>query len=328
MRILIVEDSTPIRLYLAKSIADLGIDCIQAKSGEEAFAGYRQGNPDVILLDIELPDMSGFDIARIIRAEESRTDRSDWTPIIFLTGMASDESLAAGIAAGGDDYLVKPVSAVVLAAKITAMQRIRHMREQLLEVTRQLEAANLKLHALAAADGLTGLANRRHLDEQLDREWRRAHREDNAISVIMIDVDHFKAFNDTYGHQHGDDCLRRVAGALGQGARRPGDLAARYGGEEFAVVLPTTPSEGARLVAAGIKNAIAALGIEHSNSSAANHVTASLGVATAFPKQFASDQAALLKLADQALYEAKHRGRNRVVWVDATTGQQRLASAA
>ena len=167
------------------------------------------------------------------------------------------------------------------------------------------------LQDLSRRDGLTGLANRRHFDECLDREWKRALREKAPLSIIMCDIDFFKNFNDTYGHQIGDDCLRAVARVLEQGLRRPLDVAARYGGEEFVVVVPGTPLPGALAVAESIRSGIEALAIPHASSSAAPVVTISLGVASVVP---APDGAAveILSAADQALYRAKGKGRNRV----------------
>lgn len=274
---------------------------------------YAEAHPDVILLDVEMPGMSGLDVARAIRSEESQRGALDWTPIIFLTALANDEQLARGIDAGGDDYLVKPVSEIVLSAKIAAMRRIRELRNQFLQLTKELEAANRQLHALTVLDGLTGLSNRRHLDEQFELEWRRAYRANDELSFMMIDVDHFKLYNDTYGHQQGDDCLRRVAALLGGSVRRPGDVAARYGGEEFALLLPSTPAHGAGHVALLIQKGIKALQIEHKASSVCGFVTASIGVATVRPREFAGAPKDFAEAADKALYEAKRGGRNKVV---------------
>jgi two-component system chemotaxis family response regulator WspR len=181
---------------------------------------------------------------------------------------------------------------------------------------RELEEKNLELARLSLQDGLTGLANRRRLDEALDREIRRAHRDGSPLSVLLTDVDFFKKYNDTYGHQAGDDCLRRVAATLARCARRPADLAARYGGEEFCVVLPDTPEEGACKVAEDIRSAVCALGIEHRRSDAAEVVTLSLGVITLEPGQEITP-AKLIEGADAALYAAKRAGRN--CWVAAST---------
>ncbi len=160
-------------------------------------------------------------------------------------------------------------------------------------------------------DGLTGMPNRRHFDEQLDVEWRRAARAGSPLSVLMLDVDHFKRFNDRYGHQAGDECLKAVAGALAARIQRAGDILARYGGEEFVVVLPNTPPERAAIVAQGLCERVAALGIPHEDSSTADIVSVSIGVAGTLDARAGTPQN-LVALADEALYAAKTAGRNRV----------------
>jgi diguanylate cyclase (GGDEF)-like protein len=177
-----------------------------------------------------------------------------------------------------------------------------------------LKEANERLERLSSSDGLTQVANRRCFDQTLEREWNRLKRTKEPLSLIMCDVDFFKLFNDTYGHQGGDDCLRSVAKALGDSARRGGDFIARYGGEEFVVVLPATEAEGALNVAEKIRLAVELLAIEHSKSQVAPHVTLSLGVATIIPCDEGTPEL-LIKCADDALYTAKSSGRNRVtVW--------------
>ncbi|MBN1827687.1 MAG: diguanylate cyclase [Deltaproteobacteria bacterium] len=166
------------------------------------------------------------------------------------------------------------------------------------------------LDRLSRHDGLTGIANRRHFDEVLEQEWKRALRERTNLSLILCDIDFFKAFNDTYGHQQGDECLQAVAGALVQHMRRPMDLASRYGGEEFSVILPDTPREGALIVAEELRSGVEALGIPHASSAAGPVVTISLGIATLIPRTDKSP-AELIGAADNALYRAKAEGRNR-----------------
>lgn len=192
--------------------------------------------------------------------------------------------------------------------------------ETLRDMTAQKEA-QLALQRLATKDGLTGVANRRCFDETLHLEWRRAQREAHVMSLIMVDVDYFKRYNDTYGHQRGDECLKVVAGTMVAELFRPADLVARYGGEEFAVILPNTATGGAGLVAERIRGAVARLQIPHGGSEIADHVTVSLGVATLLPEQGNSPEL-LVASADGALYRAKHDGRNRIASVElsAATG--------
>ncbi|HEX4328676.1 MAG TPA: diguanylate cyclase [Burkholderiales bacterium] len=308
MQILVVDDSPTIRAGLRRMLAPMGHQVVEAADGERALAVWRAQRPDLVLIDVQMPVMDGYTTARHLRAG----GEADWVPIIFLSCGEEDQDLERAIEAGGDDYLVKPASAVVLSAKIRAMHRLETMRKRLLETTRELAASNRQLEMLSRQDGLTGLANRRYLDAFLSTEMRRAGRAEEAISLIMIDVDFFKKYNDEYGHQAGDDCLRRIAGALQSSCRRPADLAARYGGEEFSLVLPDTGGEGARKVAATLAAAVAALAIPHAQSSVGPVLTLSQGIATLTPTH-ESPPELLIQMADEALYRAKDQGRNRAV---------------
>ncbi len=271
---------------------------------------YQEHKPDLILLDVVMPDMDGYEVARRIRSGEKT---GEWTPIVFLTVLVGDDDLARGIAAGGDDYLLKPVSEVVLGAKLRAMQRIIDMRASLITLTHRLDAANRELRRLSAQDSLTGISNRRHFDQTLTQEWRRALRARRPLALILFDIDYFKQYNDVYGHQAGDECLRTVAGNLAQHARRPGDWVARFGGEEFAVVLSETDAQGAVHLAEQMRAAIEALAIPHAGSAVGRAVTISAGVASMVPESASGDRRELVQWADAALYEAKRQGRNRVV---------------
>ncbi len=307
MKTLVVEDSQASRKIVCHYLERMGITPIPAIDGTQAVDLFVSERPDMVLLDIVLPDIDGFEVARRLRHLERP---GDWTPIIFLTSMTKDEDLEKGIAAGGDDYIYKPVSDVVLGAKIRAMQRIIQMRYSLLVLTRKLDTANQELKRLTSLDGLTGIANRRHFDEVLLREWRRSMRQGAEFSILMCDVDLFKAYNDSLGHHAGDDCLRRIAGALTAAMDRGGDLVARYGGEEFAVILPETSLAGGQVVAERMRQAIEALDLDHPTA-AGGKVTASFGLASgvAMPE---TDPTRLVRAADKALYEAKRAGRNQV----------------
>jgi diguanylate cyclase (GGDEF)-like protein len=309
LKVLVVEDSKVTMKSLCNYLKRMGIENpLTASTGKAAMEIFRKNRPDIVLLDAILPDIDGFDIAKHFRATE-RGD--DWTAIIFLTSMDKDEDLARGIAAGGDDYLVKPISATVLESKMRAMKRLVMMQRALVDVTQQLNAANKELQRLSMTDGLTGLANRRFFDEMSAREWRRCERVQKPMAVIMLDVDFFKKYNDTYGHQAGDECLKGVAAQVARAAPRGTDLAARYGGEEFVLVLGETTTEGAKQVAANICQYVADLAMPHSASDI-GHVSVSCGVASALPVEGMSFEI-LLKIADEALYKAKQQGRNRVV---------------
>ena len=312
MKILIVEDVRAALQLITAQIKSFGWQPISVENGEQAIAAFRDEQPDLVLLDVVLPDINGFDVARQIRALENP---GAWTPIIFLSGRTSDEDIERGISAGGDDYLSKPISQSVLSAKIRAMQRIVQMRTSLVVLARELDTANHELKRLSASDGLTGIPNRRFFDDYLSREWRRARREESVISLLMCDVDFFKRFNDTYGHQAGDDCLRQIARALSDTMDRASDIVARYGGEEFAIILPRTPRAGAQLVAERARLAVEALNLPNSGSPQAI-ATVSIGLATMQPNN-QNVLRGLIQNADRALYRAKSLGRNIVCTYDA-----------
>lgn len=308
MKVLIVDDSPTIRAALRTLVEQMGHSVIDAEDGSKGLATYRDSRPDLVLIDVVMPVMDGYDAARQMR--QIRPD--EWIPIIFLSSKEADQDLDRAIEAGGDDYLVKPVSFVVLNAKIRALQRIESTRVKLLETSRELAAANRELENLSRQDGLTGIANRRHFDSYLLTEMKRASRERQALSLILADVDYFKAYNDYYGHQAGDDCLRQVASALKSVGKRPADLAARYGGEEFAIVLPATALEGAVDVAKSLARTIEGMAIAHVRSGVSDKISLSQGVASFVPGNDTRPES-IIELADQALYQAKQQGRNRHV---------------
>jgi diguanylate cyclase (GGDEF)-like protein len=308
MKILVVDDSPTIRAALRSLLERMDHTVVEANDGGEALQMYRQDRPGLVLIDVVMPVMDGYESARHMR--ETKAD--EWVPIIFLSSKEDDQDLDRAIEAGGDDYLVKPVSFVVLNAKIRALQRLESMRSKQLEMSRELASANRELEKLSRQDGLTGIANRRYFDSYLVTEVRRGARERQPLSLILSDVDHFKAFNDCYGHQAGDDCLRRVAAALSSAGRRPADLAARYGGEEFAMVLPATVVDGAVDVAQAVSRVIESLAIPHARSAVDPKVTLSQGIVSLTPEKDTSSED-LIQRADQALYQAKQQGRNRYV---------------
>lgn len=310
MKALVIEDTVTSATLVCHQLSGMGLTPIHVKDGAAGIEAFKREKPDLVLLDIIMPGMDGFEVARRLRQLEQA---GDWTPILFLTARTSDADLQRGIEVGGDDYLVKPVSEVVLTAKVRAMQRIAQMRYSLLVLTRRLDESNRELARLSAVDGLTGIANRRRFDETLAQEWRRAARSRGVVSVLAADVDFFKQFNDGYGHQVGDECLKAVARTLEAQLRRPTDLVARYGGEEFFVVLPETEEEGARQVAESLRMAVEAMGITHRHSAVAPCVTISVGVASrASGPGLENGANSLVQAADQALYMAKRLGRNRV----------------
>lgn len=315
MKALLIEDTLTSATLVSHQLRNMGIEPILARDGELGIELFKRERPDLILLDVIMPGMDGFEVARRIRQLEQA---GEWTPIIFLTSRTSDADVEKGIGVGGDDYLIKPVSETVLAAKVKAMQRIAQMRYSLLVLTRKLDEANQELTRLSALDGLTAIANRRHFDETIAKEWRRLSRQGRPLSVLLCDVDHFKQFNDGYGHQVGDECLKAVARTLQSVLRRPADLVARYGGEEFAAILPDTDLAGAARVAESMRAAVEGLRITHRFTSTGG-VTISVGVASVTPINGDRDPATLIKRADTALYAAKQSGRNRCVAATPTT---------
>ncbi|PIE25003.1 MAG: diguanylate cyclase response regulator [Neptuniibacter caesariensis] len=298
MNILVVDDDRFIREIINAVIKDAQHNPILADSAAAALPILDKGGIDLVLTDVEMPGQSGFELAREIR----RRFPDQWFPIIFLSGQNDDKHYEEGIAAGGDDYLTKPVNPIVLKAKILAMGRIANMKKA-------LDAANSRLEKLSSQDPLTQISNRRDLEHNLLKEWRRSQRNNLELAVIMLDIDFFKPYNDNYGHQQGDNCLKAVAKILKQCLNRSHDLVARYGGEEFAIILPDTDSSGAQLVAENILAALKQAHMPHEHSAAADYITASIGICTTATP--ADTPTALIKFADQALYSAKEQGRNR-----------------
>ena len=311
LKVLVVEDSKVAIKAISGFLEEVGVHPQIAETGKAAIELYRNERPDIILLDIILPDIDGFDVAKEIRRLQNQ---DDWTAIIFLSVMSKDDDLVRGIEAGGDDYLMKPVGRVVLQAKVRAMYRLVQMQRALVKLTGQLNDANKELQRLSTTDGLTGIANRRLFDESLSREWRRCSRLKKPLSIVLFDVDFFKKYNDKYGHQAGDECLKLVAKEVARTAPRPGDLAARYGGEEFVLILAETDQEGACWVADLVRQNLSALNIPHGESSHM-HVTISCGVTSVVPSDELS-VGKLVKSADIALYIAKEHGRNRVEYLE------------
>ncbi|KJS87028.1 MAG: hypothetical protein JM58_05840 [Peptococcaceae bacterium BICA1-8] len=326
MNILIVDDSPSIRSTIKYILNQAGYtNLLFADSAQKSFqnlglADFNKNVPstgqklDLILLDIVLPDLDGREVCRIIKSVEHLRD----IPVIMVTALTEIEHLEAAFTAGAMDYITKPINSIELLVRVRSALKLKQemdqnkLREQnLLELTKQLEKAVEKLNLLSSIDGLTGIANRRRFDEYFNSECKRAQRNFTFLSLIMIDIDYFKAFNDTYGHQAGDECLKTVATALNNILKRPGDLICRYGGEEFAVILPDVHQEGALAVAENMRTHIESLCIEHKHSKVCTYLTISIGVVCAPPGQLSSAKDLIIS-ADTALYRSKHEGRNKV----------------
>ncbi|WP_306607378.1 diguanylate cyclase [Azonexus sp.] len=309
MKILLVDDSRAIALVTTARLESFGHEVRHAINGQLAIELFQRDQFDLVLMDIEMPGMNGFETTTRIRALEGHEPWA-WTPIIFVTATDTDTNLVTAIEAGGDDFISKSVSESVLQAKMKALARIAAMRQRLAQ-------ANAKLQDQANRDGLTGLFNRRAMDLRVDALWEDAVRFGKPFSLLMIDVDNFKKYNDFYGHQAGDECLRtvagcieRVVGAASEDQMVPGAFVARYGGEEFTVVIPEAVSGVHVGLGLGIVEAIAALAIPHEANAAWGIVTVSAGAACMSPAIGSVGQ--VFRLADELLYKAKSQGRNRL----------------
>lgn len=290
--VLIVDDSKTNVMVLGEALNEEH-DLLVASSGREALAMAAAHNPDLILLDIIMPDMDGYEVCERLKADPATKN----IPVIFVTSMSKDEDEARGLEIGGMDYITRPFSMPIIRSRVRIHLELKRSRDF--------------LENLVATDGLTGIPNRRQFDEFLVREWRRAMRTRLPVSLILMDIDFFKAYNDHYGHLAGDDCLRQLANELKECVRRPSDLVARYGGEEFACILPETVLDGALVLANVIRKRVKDLNIPHSHSEPADHVTLSLGVATLIPEEGQS-HIDLISDADDLMYEAKRDGRDQI----------------
>lgn len=265
-----------------------------SNNGEKALKiALSEEPPDLILLDVMMPELDGYEVCRRLK-NDPRTKK---IPVIFITGKIGEQDEIQGFKAGAVDYITKPFSSVVVKARVKTHIELKQYRDYL---------ENRSLH-----DGLTGIANRRCFDEHLENAWNFACRETSPLSLILIDIDHFKLFNDNYGHQAGDVCLTQIAQKLSAFLKRKIDLIARYGGEEFGCILPKTMLDNANMIAERFRADILSLQIPHAYSSTGNYVTISQGVATIIPTKDSSPSR-LINAADEALYRSKESGRNKV----------------
>ncbi|UVK99733.1 diguanylate cyclase domain-containing protein [Pseudomonas sp. B21-048] len=313
--VLLVDDQAMIGEAVRRGLSnEENIDFHFCADPHQAIAQAIRIKPTVILQDLVMPGLDGLSLVREYRNHPATKD----IPIIVLSTKEDPLIKSAAFAAGANDYLVKLPDNIELVARIryhsrsymTLLQRdaayraLRVSQQQLLDT-------NLVLQRLMNSDGLTGLSNRRHFDEYLELEWRRSLRDQTQLSLLMIDVDYFKSFNDSFGHLEGDEALRKVATAIRDASARPSDLPARYGGEEFVLVLPNTSPGGARLVAEKLRLTVAALKIPHIFPTEGSSLTISIGLSTLIP-QPGSDCRQLISAADKGLYLAKNNGRNQV----------------
>jgi diguanylate cyclase (GGDEF)-like protein len=291
-RLLIVDDE-PINIQTLYEIFRQEYEVFIATNALQGLEICDSNPPDLILLDIVMPGMNGLEMCRQLKSSQRTQD----IPIIFVTAYGNPEEETRGLAAGAVDFIMKPFNCAVVRARVNT-----HMT---------MKTQSDLLRSMAFIDGLTGVANRRRFDESLEAEWRQCRRHRFPLALLMIDIDHFKKYNDTYGHLEGDICLQKIASILREQLGRPHDLVARYGGEEFACLLPGVDMEGAMHKAQSILEELHRQAIPHESSETAPFVTISLGVAVSYPGPELL-HGRLVAMADAQLYRAKQEGRNRI----------------
>lgn len=317
--ILIVDDEQTLRAIMRRILEQEGYQVVEAKHGEQCLAFCKRQLPDMILLDAMMPVLDGFaccDRLHSILGEGC-------PPILMITALNDKQSVDTAFAAGAMDYITKPIHWAVLRQRVRrilqtnwAMKELRRKIEQVGMLMADLEHANRELQRLASIDSLTQIANRRAFDDYLQQQWQQLAKEQRPIALILCDIDFFKAYNDTFGHQAGDECLKQVATIIRCVLRRPDDLAARYGGEEFAVVLPNTEIQEAVRVAQRIQDELRT--VTHQLASPiCSPLTLSFGVAGTVPTPEISLNV-LVGKADKALYQAKLAGRDRIICSSST----------
>lgn len=292
-RILIVDDA-PENLRAIASFLSKEYALTVVTNGEDALRAAESSRPDLILLDIVMPDMDGYEVCRRLKAHDQTAD----IPVIFITSKGDAQDEFAGLEMGAIDYITKPFHTAIVKMRVR-----NHLELKLIRDT---------LRGLSSLDGLTGIPNRRNFDAFLEKSWQGGLRSGGVVSLILMDIDCFKPYNDHYGHAAGDECLKRIAAAIASAVQRPSDLVARYGGEEFVCVLPATDFEGMKHTGEKVCAAVSDLRIPHVRSVVTDHVTLSLGGVTMLPTP-GSAAGALVEAADINLYRAKEEGRNRLI---------------
>ena len=290
---LLVVDDQAINIQVMYQAFAGSYQVFMATSGAQALALCKSNPPDLVLLDVVMPEMDGFDVCARLKAD----DLTSHIPVIFVTAHSDAEQETRGLNLGAVDFIAKPINPDVVRARVKTHLTLKFQSDL--------------LRKLVFLDGLTGVFNRRYFDQQIVTEWGRATRNNLPLSVILIDVDHFKRFNDRYGHQAGDDALRQTAHVLKTCLRRPADLVARYGGEEFACILPETSYDDAVGLAQELERQVRNQTLELDNPNIQASVTISAGLATR-ESLATGDVPALIGLADQLLYQAKAAGRARI----------------
>jgi diguanylate cyclase (GGDEF)-like protein len=313
--ILIVDDTKANLISLEAILEGEDLNVLTASNGNDALKILLKGKIDIILLDVQMPGMNGFEVAELMRAN----NKTKYIPIIFITAINKEEEyIFKGYELGAVDYLYKPISNEILRSKVKVFIKLNEQTKIIEEKTKaleekivQLELIEKKLNYLIRIDELTGVYNRRAFREIFDLEWARTIRSNGSFSALMIDIDNFKTFNDTYGHLKGDECLKDIAKIIEKTLRRVTDKVARLGGEEFIVLLPETDSKGAQLIAEEIRKNIEGLEIVNEGVDTSEFVTVSIGISSVIPTKFIEEKE-FINHADKALYTAKKNGRNMV----------------
>ncbi|MCG9876397.1 MAG: diguanylate cyclase [Leptospiraceae bacterium] len=325
MRLLIVDDSVVKAQLIQKILSkNLSIDTEIVNSAETCLDKLKiESNKPIleynlVLMDINLPGMNGIEVTKRIRAHEKYKD----LPILMITSSNDDSFIDMAFNAGATDYInTTPIRQTELIARVNAalrlgseMERRKKREEELLETTRILNMMNRYLENISSHDPLTNVYNRRYFDQFLESEWKNIPKSKEPLSLLMIDIDFFKSYNDEYGHQAGDSALKKFSNMLNEIVTRARDIVARYGGEEFAIILPRTNSKGAKHIADEICKKIYSLEIQHKHSPFSNFLTCSIGVATQYTESWLRDkQEEIILKADKALYKAKEKGRNQAI---------------
>jgi len=316
--ILIVDDRQENLLILESILGNMDCNIVKATSGNQALGLMFYHKFALVLLDVQMPEMDGFETAELMRISE----RTRYIPIIFITAISKDfKCIFKGYEVGAVDYLFKPIKPVILRSKVKVFLELYKQKNMVEEQAKllkikikeftELMEVNGRLENLSLCDGLTGISNRRHFDQYINMSWKNSIRSNKPLSLIMIDIDYYKAVNDNYGHLKGDEYLIKVTKSIFSNINRPLDLVARYGGDEIAVVLPDTDSKGAIVVAEQLRKSVEALMLIHEHSKVGPYVTISLGTSTiSANKDDSLDK--FISSADKALYDSKQTGRNQV----------------
>jgi two-component system, cell cycle response regulator len=316
-KILVVDDDAQNIALIREGLADQGYRFVEAANGSAALTAVRQARPDLILMDVEMPGLGGVEVCRIVKANQGETGFG-FIPVLLMTAREGPGKKVESLELGADDYLVKPIQMQELSARVKSMLRLKALQDALLDKNRELErmmeeltTKRQELLALARTDALTALFNRRYFEERLAIEFARSHRYRSPLSCVMLDIDHFKRVNDTYGHPFGDRVIQEVA-RVARATLRDVDLLARYGGEEFVALLPETGPRDAWAAGERVRRAIERMNVETEAAPPSRvAITISVGVAT-FPVPSIETAEGLLRAADAALYLAKQAGRNLV----------------